>query len=110
MNKLKHTPGSWEIEEFFDNDEKGYVTNKTYLIYSQKTEDEIVEIKGTDIEKWYNSKLIAAAPEMLGAILLYLKCKALHYFCITLVTFAKRTVGPNMDLAIHYSVNQAHEL
>lgn len=75
MKKLKCSPGEWKCEEFYDVDDKGYVDNKTYLIYTEE-QGELFELKGTDLKTVYDVKIILAAKGMLEALI-----KCLIYFC-----------------------------
>ena len=64
MSKLKHTPGPWEIKQ----DDRGYFENIGPLSMGFTHADDV----WLDIEE-ADARLIAAAPEMLGALIMIYK-------------------------------------
>lgn len=72
----KHTPGPWSIEGGHDNNPGDYTlgvdsvpANFTILLYGIKAEHEGCGIRGRTLdEQMANTRLIAAAPELLEAL------------------------------------------
>ena len=85
MSEVKHTPGPWAVEYGLTNDPEKYTPGIdakhgfSILMFGIKSQNEECGIRGRTIgEQEANARLIAAAPELLGALQAMLNITDFH--------------------------------
>jgi hypothetical protein len=69
MNESKHTPGPWHYRFRIEHDATGHTVREYYAVTSDHANSIVAELEALPDSKEWDARLIAAAPDLLAALM-----------------------------------------